>query len=438
MSAHPVDPKVVWETLRLLVKYGDSVATAKATGLAASTIRERAAKAKALWPSLFKDCPERGPPGWANSLKLPKEMPLPDSEVKAQHLTEEGLRQRRQDEQASELRDQISRLQQRVLALQDQNDSLLGMKAKKLEGVKWVEGTSSGKKTELIPVLFTSDFQCGEVIRANEIDGINAYDKDIFASRYNRLIEATIDISAHHTGPAEYPGIFYLRGGDAISGDIHEELRDTNDLSAIPAGQWLLRQEREGIKRLRAKFGRVMVVSIPGNHGRNTLKPRSKSYVQKNYETMLTWWLQTMFEDDPRVTFLTPESGDAWFEVLGWNFLLAHGDRMGSRGGTGHIGPAATIARGHFRLFKNWSVTGKIPDVILTGHLHTSLKLEMGYANGSLPGFNEYARDLGFTPAAPMQWLLYVHQRHGVSHAFEVKLDSVPRRRIDKILARGE
>ena len=130
-------------------------------------------------------------------------------------------------------------------------------------------------------------------------------------------------------------------------------------------------------------------------------------------------------------TFATPKSGDAYFKAAGWNFLLSHGDRMGSRGGQGFIGPAATIARGHAKLQSNWSLTGRPVDVILTGHLHTSLRLSSGFANGSLAGYGEYARDLRATPDAAKQWLLFAHEHYRVSQAFEVQLSDSPRRDVE-------
>jgi hypothetical protein len=69
-------------------------------------------------------------------------------------------------------------------------------------------------------------------------------------------------------------------------------------------------------------------------------------------------------------------------------------------------------------------------DLVLTGHLHTSLKLELGYGNGSLCGYGEYARDLRCTPAAAAQWLFFMHRETMVSHAFELQLSDRPRRRV--------
>jgi hypothetical protein len=297
-----------------------------------------------------------------------------------------------------------------------------------VEPVQWMPAPHIRRETVLTPILFTSDFQTGEVIRPEEIDGMNEYNADIFVERYQTMIDKTIELAENNTGATDFPGAIYLRGGDAISGEIHEELAETNDLSSVPAVKLLQRQEREGIRRLRDKIGRVRVISIPGNHGRTTRKPRAKGYTERSYETLLAWWLADGFADDPNVTFWTPASGDALFDCMGWSFLLSHGDRTGSRGGMGFVGPAATIARGHQKLYNNFTMTGRKVDCILTGHLHTSLKLERGYANGSLAGYSEYARDLRASPAPAMQWLLFSHPDHMVSHAFELKLSEKPMR----------
>ncbi len=310
--------------------------------------------------------------------------------------------------------------------------TLLGLSKATIPNPEWQASPRLASSSTLVPVLFTSDMHCGEVIDPDEVDGLNSYNLEIFRSRYQMMIEKTIEISRKHMGPAEYPGIIYLRGGDAISGNIHDEIRETNDLSSVPAIRECFMQERAGVKRLLDEFGRAHVISVPGNHGRTTIKPRHSGYSQHNYETMLAWWLQSAFEGDARVTFHQPNSGDAYFSILGWHVLLNHGDRMGSKGGMGFIGPAATIARGHWKLYDNWTRTGLPVSYVLTGHLHTSLKLERGYANGSLAGFNPFARDMRVLPDAPRQWLLYFHRDLGICDARELVLGANPSRQFAK------
>lgn len=390
------------EILQAFNTHGSKTKAAEALGIPRTTFNDRFAKAK-------------------QEVKVKKTEPV----------DAEGIQIRRAHDRNNELTEKLKRVQQRVIGLEDELNVFKNLKKAIVEPVQWLPRPSISKKTRLTPILFTSDFQCGEVIRAEEIDGMNAYDKDIFAVRYNRLIEATIDFSEHHIGRSEFPGIIYLRGGDAISGGIHDELAETDDVSAIPACRWLFQHEREGIRRLKDKFGRVKVISIPGNHGRTTVERRSKGYAEKSFETILSWWLETAFQDIPEVTFATPASGDAFFKVEGHNFLMSHGDRMAARGGTGFIGPAANIAKGHQKLRSNWSATGVGIDYVLTGHLHTSAMLPGGYANGSLAGYSEYARDLRATPDAAKQWLLFAHEKRGVAQAFEVQCSDKPMRTID-------
>lgn len=399
---------------------GSHVTAAKTLGCSRSNVSFALAKAKRRWPN-----------GAPTTALTPFGAPTSQPEAVAPPAPIDDIQDRRDRNTLQGMSKRLVETQKRLIAVEDERDTLLRLGATRLAPLPArPKSATLQKKTRMVPILFSSDFQTGEVIKADEIDGLNAYDMDVFAERYDRLIGSTIDIADHHTGASEFPGVYYLRGGDAISGGIHPELKDTDDLSSIPAVKWLLRHEREGIRRLRERFGRVKVISIPGNHGRTTFKPRAKGYVEHSYETLLAWWLASTFEQDPAVEFWAPKSGDAYFEVEGWNFLLAHGDRMGSRGGAGFVGPAATIARGHQKLHQTWAASGKVIDVILTGHLHTSLKLQRGYANGSLAGYGEFARDIQALPDAAKQWLLFAHAKRCVAQAFEVQCSERPKRTI--------
>ncbi len=393
---------------------------AVALNLPRKTLTGRLDLIRRLFPFLLPPGSPGGRPLFSHS---PIDGPLPPADKPVVN----PIDAREASDLASAQRRRIRELEGDLVEERNWRRKFESLQAARSEDVTWRPPVSRGK-TALTPILFTSDFQCGEVIRPEEIDGINSYNMDIFADRYRLMIDKTIELATHHTGATEFPGCVYLRGGDAISGEIHEELSETNDLSSIPALKWLREHERAGIKRLKAKFGRVRVISIPGNHGRTTKKPHSKGYSERSYETLLSWWLADSFENDDKVTFFMPPSGDALFDVCGRKFLLSHGDRMGSRGGQGFIGPAATIARGHQKLMSNYALSGRHVDCVLTGHLHSSLKLSHGYANGSLAGYSEYARDFRAVPDAPKQWLLFAHAEMLVSHAFELQLGPQPRR----------
>lgn len=312
---------------------------------------------------------------------------------------------------------------------EDLRESVFGLTAQDFGAPRWPTQKPGRKADRLhIPILFTSDFQYGEVVDPSEMDGMNAFNKRIFAQRYAAMIDKTIkwaEAIEQGWGARYDHGAIYLRGGDAISGEIHDELRETNDATVRGALMELAALEMLGIRRLREKFGYVHVISIPGNHGRTTVRPRSKGYVNLNFETLLADLIQAKFNREPGVTFDTPASGFARFDACGWVFELRHGDRMGAGGGTGFIGAPAPITKGHLRTRLAAATTGRMVDYVLTGHLHTSMKLPRGFANGSMVGFNEFARGLNLDPDCAKQWLIFASPRH--VYGVELELSDFPK-----------
>lgn len=337
---------------------------------------------------------------------------------------------RRLREEVKQLRADKVRLRADLDKAEDLRDSVFGLTVSDFGAPRWPAAKGQRKADRLHkPILFTSDFQYGEVVDPREMDGMNVFNKRVFAERYATMIEKTIkwaDAIEQGWGASYGEGCIYLRGGDAISGEIHDELRDTNDASVRGALLELAAVEMEGIRRLQRRFGHAHVISIPGNHGRVTQRPRSKGYVNLNYETILADLIQAKFEREPGVTFETPASGFAYFEACGWTFEMRHGDRMGAGGGTGFIGSPAPITKGHLRTRLNAAVTGKMVDFVLTGHLHTSMKLPHGFANGSIVGYSEYARGLNLDPDCAKQWLIFASPRH--VYGIELELSTFPKR----------
>lgn len=331
----------------------------------------------------------------------------------------------RLERQAAETAKRLRAAEQELAAGADLRHAVFGLRDQEIKPPAWTVPVKPPSGGPGIPILFTSDFQWGEVVTPSELDGINAFNVDVAIRRYRRLIERTIDLCKAHMVNPSYPGMIYLRGGDAVSGEIHQELRETNELQSIPAVRSLVEQEAWGIAELLKHFPRIRVISVPGNHGRTTFKPQSKRYAETNYDTLSAWMLESWFkaQGEKRVSFWTPESGDALFNVYGWKFLLTHGDRIGSRGGQGFIGPAATIARGMKKTRDFYATLGQSIDYILVGHFHTRMELEYGFANGCLPGYSEYARDFRAAPRPPEQWLFFVHPLYGVTARWPIILE---------------
>ncbi len=324
---------------------------------------------------------------------------------------------------------EIARLKGRVSALTAENKTLAD-RARKAEDLRAglfgltetppdpvafraPEGGDGGAETI---VLFLSDLHWGEVVSLPAMDGLNSFDLEIARARLGRYFQTVADLATKHwTGPAPARLILVL-GGDLVSGEIHAELAKTNEAKALPAVKDLASHLAEGVALLRRRLScPIDVVSLAGNHGRSTLKPESKESAETSYDILVSDFLEMALRGRDGIAFWVPSSVDAVFSVYGWRVLATHGDRIGSRGGTGFIGPAATAARGMKRLVADYAARGVHLDLIMIGHFHTPLMLEEGFVNGCLPGPSEYSRDGRFRPAPARQIWLTIHPRRGVT-----------------------
>lgn len=277
----------------------------------------------------------------------------------------------------------------------------------------WTVARSTGKH-EHIPVLITSDFQIGEVIRPQETDHTHGYSVEIFRRRYRALIAQAIRLCLDHQPSWTYPGIIYERLGDTISGGIHEELAETDEVTPIESVQIAAEEETAGIRALAEAFGRVLVQDCGGgNHDRDTHKPRSKAATAHSFDRLVSYILQREFKDDPRVEFHTTESPDIIFPVYDRMILATHGDKIGSRGGQGFIGPSATIARGAQKVIMEQQALGRRIDEVHLGHFHTFTDQDFVISNGCLPGYSEYAKLNRLRPQPPLQVLAFYSPKWG-------------------------
>lgn len=294
---------------------------------------------------------------------------------------------------------------------------------------EWLTGKGIKNGERGGPVLMLSDIHYGERIFPDEIGGVNEFNAPIAAARIKRLMLTTIDLCENHMGRAsvKYPGIVLCLGGDLIGGDIHEELMVTNDRTPMQAINELTDILAASINTLADFFGRVFVVSVVGNHGRATRKPRAKTRVFTNYDWVISCNLERHFREDKRVQFMIPSEADAHFSVYGTRFLLTHGDSLGTKGGDGIIGALGPIARGVLKVGASERQIGRDFDYLLGAHWHQLLWLPNAIFNGCVKGYDEYAKLMLRAPyQPPQQALFFVHPEHGLTARWPVFLE--PRR----------
>ncbi|MEX3983834.1 hypothetical protein AB4Y45_33150 [Paraburkholderia sp. EG287A] len=271
-----------------------------------------------------------------------------------------------------------------------------------------------------VPILFGSDWHWGEVVKHSEIGGVNEFNLAIARQRLNHLIERTIMLLTKHMVNPSYPGIVFALGGDMVSGNIHEELSETNEVPIMVVVLDLIDHLILAIKRLKQVFGRVFLPCVAGNHGRFHKKKRSKESNYNSFDWLIYQQLDRHFQDDPDVVFYIPDGPDALVSVYGYRYLFTHGDQF--RGGDGMIGPLGPITRGdHKKRSRNAQIDQEY-DTLVIGHFHQLLQMRRIIMNGSLIGYNEYAHTNNFGFEPPQQALWITNAQHGITFSMPVHL----------------
>lgn len=279
-------------------------------------------------------------------------------------------------------------------------------------GSDWTLGNSKSHKTTGIPVLNLSDLHFDEVVKREQVGGKNEYNHDIAVARIKNCVKYAISLLKYHMVNPKYDGIILNLIGDLLSGNIHEELTETNEQPINKSIFDLTDLLITVIGMLADEFGRVFIPCVTGNHGRMHRKPRAKNRVKDNFEWIIYQCLSRYFKNDSRVSFLIPESSDAYFSVYGYRFLSTHGDQF--KGGDGVTGCLSAIMRGFSKKQSKQQAMSEPFDFMTIGHFHQLTWYKGIFINSTTKGMDEwtYQQNFGYEPA--QQGLFIMHPEWGM------------------------
>lgn len=315
------------------------------------------------------------------------------------------------------LRRQVNNLSQEALDTRKLKRLIHDLDTAKVSAPRWLTGPKGAGRLGT-PTLFLSDLHWGEVVYKNQVNGCNEFNLAIASRRLKRVFTSTITLLRDYL-QGDYDGIVVPLGGDMVSGNIHDEIRETNQAQIFEVVLDLFEHLVAGITMMADEFGRVFVPCVVGNHGRLDRKPRAKGAVRDNYEWVLYQFLGKHFADDPRVTVAVSDSLDYLYRVHGVTYLLTHGDQF--KGGSGISGPMTPWALGDHRKRKRQDAIKQPYHCMIFGHWHQLFWGNGGFmCNGSLKGYDEYAYKMNLPFQAPMQALWVTHPEKGITFQMPV------------------
>ena len=299
---------------------------------------------------------------------------------------------------ATEHAEELNRVRKR-LALYETLD------AEKLAPPTWLAPKKPTGKHSAIPTLLLTDIHYDEVVKPEQIGGVNAYNRKIADQRIRRAFEGSVMMARDYLSGVQYDGMNLFLGGDLLSGIINEELRETNAAVITESIVSVVEPLEAGILLLAEHFGKVHISAVVGNHGRNTRKPRAKNRATDSFDWLVAKMVERGLKHDPRITFNISQAADTHVTLYNHRYCLTHGDQF--QGGSGISGFLSPLMLGVHRKAKRDAATGHEWDTLVMGHFHQSYFLKGLIVGGSIVGYSEYGygANLSYEEPQAAMWL---------------------------------
>ena len=327
----------------------------------------------------------------------------------------------RYEERIAARDNKIKVLEKSVRSLTEERDEILLLQEEfytpagsiSVQQPKWAKPTTKVKKHAATAFVMLSDLHLDEIVKPEEVNGMNAYSREIALGRLQRIAEGAIRLGTELMGGFKYDGAIVCLGGDLFSGSLHDLAEFNESHSVIASLDFWVDHLAAFLDTIATAYGPTHVVSVVGNHGRNTRKPRTKGRVEDNFDWLMARNLQRHFREDKRFTWNIPLSADAYVDVYNTKLLLTHGDQ--AKGGSGISGLLTPVSLLDHRKRKRNASFGMAHDHMFMGHFHQYIRGLSFTVGGSPKGLDEYAYLGNFGYELPSSPFAVITPEHGVT-----------------------
>ena len=281
---------------------------------------------------------------------------------------------------------------------QDYKDFLNAKKVSELPFEKYEFKFNKRKAGTRYAVALFSDAHIEETVKSASVMGLNEYNVKIARERIEKYFANLV--SCLNTDKVEY--LLFASLGDTISGFIHEELSQSNELTPLEATFEAQNLIYNGLKYIcdNTELKHIKFVGIVGNHSRVTNKIQHSNGYKMSYEWLMYKNIQKQAElEGLPIEFDIPESEMAIEDTSdGKRFLFIHGFQIKGSGNGTVCGIYPSLGRLSLKYGKVYK-----QDKIYLGHFHSCISIPNAVVNGSIIGYNSYALTNGFAYEEPAQ-----------------------------------
>jgi hypothetical protein len=330
----------------------------------------------------------------------------PISEKAKVDIALQALRDKREGKDAA-----IKTLQERVMKLESENAVFSVLRGLPPQVVDIPSKESSGT-SESIACFVWSDWHIEETVLAEQVSNKNEYNLDVADSRFLNLLHGGLAWWKIASRDTTIKTVILALLGDFITGSIHEDLAEGNQLAPAEAIHKAYSMIVTGIKFLLENLPADVSLVIPchsGNHGRMTKKQRIATESGNSLEYFMYKMLQDYFAEEKRIQFIVQPGYHSYVRCFegAYNIRFHHGHQMNYQGGVGGISISVNKAIAQW----NKSVSDIALDVF--GHFHTRVDGGNFICNGSMIGMTAYGVSIKASWEPPSQTFFLVNKKYG-------------------------
>ena len=268
--------------------------------------------------------------------------------------------------------------------------------------------TDTGFEPETF-VLLVSDLQAGHKTVT--------FNFEVLKERVHRLVERTLRVTALHRKSHPIPNLEVFLLGDLVHGERVGKTVDLDELEdvvkvqlfdvVIPLLEWM-------IEEFSTHFETVNIRCVRGNHGVVSRENANTT----NWDDIAYYFLQSRFRDFKNVKFTIAERFFQLVDVMGWKFLLVHGDQIPMYLNIPIYGVTMRSMR--------WQKTIGAFDVLALGHFHNFTAFDWNDSliviNGTFVTDDEWVAKILGLKGSCCQTLMSVHPNKGVTFVSKIQL----------------
>lgn len=328
---------------------------------------------------------------------MKKKTALPESLERDRKIDQLSQSKKVTDSKYKEARDLIAKLERErdaVKVIQKYNEFSIKPKL------------SSGKSESTVVVL-ASDWHVEEDVQRAATNGLNEYNLQTARWRAEEFFRSTLRLIQIFQKDTQIDNLVLALLGDFISGNIHDDIAENNNLGATEALIFAEELLISGIQFLLDNSElNIIVPCHSGNHARTTKEQRMATENANSFEYYMYHVMAKHFAGNKRVKFMISESYVSYLPVYNYTIRFHHGHGMRYGGGVGGLFIPA------YKAISRWN-DGRRADIDCFGHFHQFRDGGSFICNGSLIGYNAYAVAGGFSYEAPKQVMFVIERERG-------------------------